>query len=95
MTPSPPRRKSQRPNPATLTPRPPQVGGRAAADRASRASAVAGVFLYMLRDTGTVTTEKEQSFGILKHDGTRKASYRTVRYALWSLRGDLPEDLTN
>lgn len=65
------------------------------ADRASRASAVSGVFLYMLRDTGTVTTEKEQSFGILEHDGTRKSGYRTVRYALWSLKGNLPEDLTN
>lgn len=63
--------------------------------RASVDSGVLGVFLYQLRDTGTDPEDAEQCFGILKYDGTRKAGYRTVRYALWSLRGDLPEDLTN
>lgn len=63
--------------------------------RASVDAGVLGVFLYQLRDTGTDPADAEQCFGILKHDGTRKSGYRTVRYALWSLRGDLPEDLTN
>lgn len=65
------------------------------AARASVDSGVLGVFLYQLRDTGTDPADAEQCFGILKYDGTRKAGYRTVRYALWSLRGDLLEDLTN
>lgn len=60
-------------------------------DRATRCGDVLGVWLYELRDAGTDASDMEQTFGLLHHDGTPKAGYRTVRAMIRSITGQLLE----
>jgi len=36
------------------------------------------MFWYSVRDTGTSTSDREQHFGVLRHDGTAKPAYATL-----------------